>query len=371
MRRRFAARSTIAATVLVLLGVAVTPAWAGSLTAKLSTDKARPGDTVRVTGSSWPGGQLVQVVTCGEGGLTGSVACDNRAALATPVRPDGTFLIDLQVGDPPKACPCVIHIGLVQGVDDSSVNLPLALTGHTTGALPTTTATAHTLVLQEVKLSGGSFLAWFGWPDHLRLRYTVRNPTTATLTGATLSARMAGNGTDDIFYQSAVQNLGPGQSQTFIVPVGIPVFAFGKYAVSVDIGGLAPARASHQAYPWGLFVINALGALLIAWGVLRRMRKRREFAELSAADAVLPAVVRLGGLGAFLVFDDAPMARRLRRHAGGMLSTDGLRTLIGAGDGGPRGGDSVLDLDALGQVLARRYPPGPTLSDTLLEEDAR
>ncbi|GAA2609359.1 hypothetical protein [Paractinoplanes durhamensis] len=357
----------LAVTVLIVLVTTAPAAQAGSLTAKLSVDEGKVGDTVRVTGSSWPGGQLVQLVTCGEGGLTGSVACDNRAALATPVRPDGTFLVDLQIGEPPKACPCVVHIGLVQGIDDSSVNLPLTITGHAVGALPKATAAPRTLEFQDGRLGGGSWTAWFGAPDHLRLTYTVRNPSAATLTNGTLSARMAGDGTDDIYYQAPVTDLGPGQSRTFTVPVDIPLFAFGRYAVTVDIGGLAVARAHHEAYPWGLFALNAAGLALILWGVLRRLRRRRKFNELSAAEAVLPAVVRLGGLGAFLVFDDAPMAGRLRRHAGGSLSTDGLRTLIGTGTGAPRGGDSVLDLDALGHVLARRYPPGPTLQDTLLE----
>nr|BFE70271.1 hypothetical protein GCM10020092_035720 [Actinoplanes digitatis] len=71
------------------------------------------------------------------------------------------------------------------------------------------------------------------------------------------------------------------------MPVEIPPLAFGRYAMGVDIGGLAVGRAHHQAYPWGLFVLNAAGVLLIVWGVLRRLRKRRRFAELSAADAVL------------------------------------------------------------------------------------
>ncbi|GIF26128.1 hypothetical protein BJ973_003398 [Actinoplanes tereljensis] len=362
--RKFA---LLAAVVLVVLVTTAPAARAGSLTAELSADTAKVGDTVRVTGSGWPAGQLVQLVTCGEGGLTGSVGCDNRAALATPVREDGTFLVDLQVGEPPKACPCVVHIGLVQGVDDSAVNLPLTLAGHAAGALPKTTASARELQFQYGRLSHGSIGAWFGAPDHLKLTYTVRNPTTATLNNATLSARMAGNGTDDIYYQAPVADLGPGQSRTLSVPVDIPMFAFGRYAVTVDIGGLATARVHHDAYPWGLFALNAFGLALIIWGLLRRLAKRRQFRELSAADAVLPAVVRLGGLGAFLVFDDAPMARRLRRHAGGALSTDGLRTLIGAGPAFVQKNDSVLDVDALGHVLARRYPPGPTLQDTLLE----
>ncbi|WP_436529387.1 LEA type 2 family protein [Actinoplanes sp. HUAS TT8] len=355
----------IAALALLLI-LLPAKADASGQVARLSTGSAKPGETVRVTGEGWAAGKLLQFVTCGEGGLTGSAACDMRAALATPVRADGTFVVDLQVGDPPKACPCVVHIAGVQGETDEPVNLLLALSGHNSAALPAAATVAHQLEVQDYHLSGQTAAAWFGAPEHLKLTFTVRNPTDSTLVDATLQARLGGGGSDNVFHQEKVTGLGPGQSRTFTVPVDIPLFAFGRYVVTADVGGLAGVRMRYNAYPWGLILINVAGVLLIAWGVLRRLLRRRELRHVNPADAMLPAVVRLGGLGAYLVFDDAPGARRLHGRAGAQLSLDGLRHLIGPGQGQQRG-DSVLDVDALGHVLARRYPRGLSVME---EDDA-
>ncbi|BCY12881.1 hypothetical protein [Actinoplanes sp. L3-i22] len=311
-----------------------------------------------MTGEGWAAGKLLQFVTCGEGGLTGSAACDMRAAVATPVRADGTFVVNLQVGDPPKACPCVVHIAGVQGGNEDPVDLPLTVTGHGTGALPAAATVVHQLELQDYHLSGRTAAAWFGAPEHLTLTFTVRNPTASTLVDATVQARLGGGGSDNVFYQEKVTDLAPGQSRTFDVPVDIPLFAFGRYVVTADVSGLAGVRLRYNAYPWGLILINVVGVLLIAWGVLRRLLRRRELRHVDPADAMLPAVVRLGGLGAYLVFDDAPGARWLHGRAGAQLSLDGLRHLIGSGQGQQQRGDSVLDVDALGHVLARRFPRG-------------
>lgn len=357
-------RKTVILMLVAALTVPAAPAKASGQVARLDRGSAKPGETVRVTGEGWAAGRLLQFVTCGEGGLTGSAACDMRAALATPVRADGTFVVDLQVGDPPKACPCVVHIAGVQGETDQPVNLLLAISGHATGSLPAATATVHTLEVQDHHLSGRTAGAWFGAPEHLELTFTIRNPTDSTLVNATLQARLGGGGSDNVFFQEKVTDLGPGQSRTFVVPVDIPVFAFGRYVVTADVSGLAGVRLRYNAYPWGLLLINVAGLLLIAWGVLRRLLRGRELRHVSPADPMLPSVVRLGGLGAYLVFDDAPGARWLHGRAGAQLSLDGLRHLIGPGHGqGPQRGDSVLDVDALGHVLARRYPRGISLME--------
>ncbi|BBH71507.1 hypothetical protein ACTI_81920 [Actinoplanes sp. OR16] len=352
----------LAVVATALLGTA-TAARATGLVATLSTGEAKPGETVRITGEGWSPGKLLQFVTCGEGGLTGSSACDTRAGVATPVRADGKFVVDIQVGDPPQPCPCVVHIAEVQSATNA-VNLPLTITGHPVGEIPRAATAARELTVQQATLTGGTAASWFGAPDHLKLTYTVRNPGEVALTSATVQIRLGGGGDDNIFHQEVVENLGPGQSRTFTVPVELPLAAFGQYVVSADVSGLAPVSVRHEAYPWGLLLINAAGIALIVWGLMRRLSRRRVLRDLNPADAMLPAVVRLGSLGGYLVFDDAPGARRLGRHAGAQLSLDNLRALIGEGSG-PGAGDSVLDLDALGHVLARRYPRGISL----MEED--
>jgi fluoride ion exporter CrcB/FEX len=360
-------RSTVLLAVVLLALGSAAPVRAGGLVARLSVSEAAPGEEVRVTGEGWGPGQLLQFVTCGEGGVTGSAACDTRGALATPVRPDGTFVVDLTVGEPPRDCPCVVHIAAVQGDADAVVNLPITLTGHTVGQIPRGADPVRQLIVQDARLTGGTAAAWFGAPDRLTLIYTIRNPTTSTLVDATARVRLGGGGDDNVVHSEQITGLGPGQSRTLQVPVEIPLAAFGRYVVGVDVSGLAQARITFQAYPWGLFLINLLGLLLITWGVLRRvLRRGNDLAWADPSRTMLPSVVRLGSLGAFLVFDDAPGARRLRRMAGAQLSLDHLRAMVGQGTG-PGGGDSVLDLDALGHVMARRYPR----EITLFEEEER
>ena len=135
----------------------------------------------------------------------------------------------------------------------------------------------------------------------------------------------------------------------------IPFAAFGAYPVTADLGGLGQARAVHQAYPWGLVLLNVLGAGLIAAGVLRLVRRRR--ARVSgpalAVDGplLLPAVVRVPDLGAYLVFDDAPGAGRIRRLSGGQLAPEGVPRLL---EREPRQPAAVVDLEALDAFLATR-----------------
>ncbi|MEV0898818.1 hypothetical protein [Actinoplanes sp. NPDC049802] len=355
----------LAAVLLALVTAPPATALAGGLVARLSVTEAAPGDKIRVTGEGWEPAQLLQFVTCGEGGVTGSAACDTRASMATPVRQDGTFVVDLIVGEPPKACPCVIHVAAVQGDADAVVNLPITITGHASGQIPRTADPVRELVVQDARLTGGTVAAWFGAPDRLLLVYTIRNPSPSTLVDATAQVRLGGGGDDNVFHRARITDLGPGQSRTLTVPVELPLAAFGQYVVTADVSGLAQARLTHDAYPWGLLVINAAGLLLIVWGVLRRIRRRgTALAWADPSQTMLPPVVRLGSLGAYLVFDDAPGARRLRRMAGAQLSLETLRALVGA-ERTAGGGDSVLDLDALDHVMARRYPRDLTL----FEED--
>ncbi|MEV6299996.1 hypothetical protein AB0M02_11400 [Actinoplanes sp. NPDC051861] len=351
--------ATLFALVVISLITMGTPARADGPAASLSAGSGKAGDVVRVAGQGWPAAELIQFVTCGEGGVTGSAGCDTRAALATPVRADGTFVVDVQIGSPPRPCPCVVHITSVLGAP-AVVDLPFALADHAVGAVPKSADPIRELAVQDARLTGGTAAAWFGAPDRLTLTYTIRNPSASSLVDATVQVRLGGGGNDSVVYQHEVENVGPGQSRTFSVPVELPLFAFGRYVVRADVSGLAPARLSRDAYPWGLLILNVAGLVLIAWGVLRRLRSRRVLAHADPAQAMLPAVVRLGSLGAFLVFDDAPGAGRLRRLAGAQLSLEALRELVGE-PSGPSGGDSVLDLAALTHVLARRYPKNLSL----------
>ncbi|WP_155371192.1 hypothetical protein [Catellatospora vulcania] len=353
VRRRLTAGVLATLAMLALLTMPV-PAHADGWSVTLSAPKARPGDTVRVTGANWPAGRLVQLITCGELALGGSSSCDMRGALATAVKPDGTFSVVLTVGEPPRPCPCVVHAAAVGAGESGHVDTPLEVSGHPTGPVPVPERTQAKLEVVEARLSGGgSVSAWFGGPQHRTLVYTVRNAGPSVLTGAPLTVRV-GNGADAV-PTPPTGELRPGETRTYEVAVTIPFAAFGAYPVTAELGGLGQAKAVHQAYPWGLVLLNVVGLALIGFGVVRLVRRRRARAAGPAlavdGPMLLPAVVRVPDLGAYLVFDDAPGAGRMRRLAGGQLAPDEVRRLL---EREPQQPAAVVDLRALDAYLATR-----------------
>ncbi|GGM05944.1 hypothetical protein ACFFX1_26855 [Dactylosporangium sucinum] len=365
---------TVLCGLAILLAAAARPAAADGLDATVSVPEARAGDTVTVRGSGWPGGQLLQLVTCGELALTGSAACDMRQALATPVHDDGTFGVQVRVGDPPRPCPCVIHVAMVGTGVAGHVDVPIAIPGHATGPVPAAGASVSRLEVVAVRLDGRPrWTEWFGAEAHRTLVYQVRNPGAQTLRDLPFNVRV-GKGGGDPAPAPPSGELRPGETRELRAPVTIPFAAFGRYQVRADIAGLGAASVPYDAYPWGLVGLNVLGVALIALGVYRRIRHHRAAGPrpLPAGDDpfLLPPVVRVPALGAVLVFDDAPGVRRLRRQAGAQVSAATLRELLADPGGGPD--TAVVDLAALDRVLGtaeeRREPDTAVVDLTALDE---
>jgi hypothetical protein len=343
---------------LAVLAVLAVPARAEGLTASAGAPSARPGAALRVTGAGWPAGQLLQLVTCGELAMTGSGACDMRAALATPARADGTFSVDIRVGDPPRPCPCVVHVALVGTGASGHVDVPLDIPGHASGPAPTATSTLARLDVTRIGLGGRpSWTEWFGARAERTLVYEVRNPGAQSLRELPLNVRV-GKGGGDPTAAPRSGEIRPGETREYRVPVTIPFAAFGRYQVRADIAGLGTASVHHDAYPWGLLALNVAGVALIAVGVRRRLRAwRHGDAPVPHGEdsLLLPPLVRVPALGAVLVFDDAPGARRLQRQARAQISAATLRRLIGEQDAD--GGTAIVDLAALDVVLAGERVP--------------
>jgi hypothetical protein len=355
--RGFGALLVIGALLGMIGAPGVAVARADGLSVTLSTQLAVSGDTIRATGANWPAGQLIQLVTCGELGLTGSGSCDMRAALATMVRADGTFGVDVVVGNPPKPCPCVLHVAMVGQGASGHVDAPLDIAGHAKGEVPTVGGTTARLEVVEARLTGGNSLtAWLGGEQRRTLVYTVRNPGPSPVRGLPITVLVGKGGGGDPVAVPDAGELTAGQTRTYEIEVLIPFAAFGRYAVQADLGGLARASVPHDAYPWGLLLANVVGLALIAWGIVRRLRSRRKPApHAGPGELALPSVVRLPELSAYLVFDDAPGIRRLRRLSGDQLAGEQLRALL-AQPAGDSGGSAVIDLDALDRLLADRRP---------------
>ncbi|MGI5184916.1 hypothetical protein ACQEVZ_52560 [Dactylosporangium sp. CA-152071] len=352
-----AARTVAVLCGLLLAVLPAAPARADGMTASAAAPSAKPGATLRITGAGWPAGQLLQLVTCGELAMTGSGACDMRAAVATPARADGTFGVDIRVGDPPRPCPCVVHVALVGTGASGHVDVPLDIPGHATGPAPTAASTIARLDVVRIRLTGRpSWTEWFGARAERTLVYEVRNPGAQSLRELPLNVRV-GKGGGDPAEAPRSGEIRPGETREYRVPVTIPFAAFGRYQVRADIAGLGAASVGYDAYPWGLLALNVFGVALIVLGVHRRLKARRHRDTLvpqSADPLLLPPLVRVPALGAVLVFDDAPGANRLRRKARAQISAATLRELIGEPDGD--GGTAIVDLAALDTVLAGGRP---------------
>ncbi|WP_328365365.1 hypothetical protein OHQ88_17680 [Micromonospora zamorensis] len=359
-------RTLTAVVCGLVIGLALPtgPAWAAEgLT--LAAPAAAPGDRLGVNGTGWPGGALVQLVTCGQLAIGGSASCDTRAALAVPVRPDGTFAVQLVLGTPPVPCPCVVHATLVGGTARGQVDAPLELTGHTMGETPTVSAAPVRLDLVEARIAGRpGWRSLFGAAATRTLVYTVHNPGPHPLPNPPLNVRIGRDGGGDRVSTPGTGSIRPGETRTYRIPVTTPFAAFGRYTVQADLGGFGPAETTLRTYPWGLFLVHLLGGTLIIVGIARRIANRRDRPPLPAmatapTGTLLPSVVRVGSLGAYLVFDDAPGAGRLRRRANAHLSVAALRDLLGDaglpnGPGTEAAGTAVIDLTALDAVLAAR-----------------
>ena len=307
------------------------------------------------------------------------------SALATGIRDDGTFAVDLRMGTPPRPCPCVIHVAVVGTTTagnktPAQVDIPIEMPDQPTAPVPQVGTAPARLEVLDARLTGGnSVAAWFGGSVTRKLVYTVKNPGPEPLQNPPLQVTLGRSGDDGGLPTPATTSLGPGQTQTYEVPVEFPFAAFGRYDVKASLAGLGNATVTHHAYPWGLVLINIArrGAgdrrrRLPAAGCAGRVQAAVPTA--AGGQLLLPAVVRIalarrapglrrrpGQLAAAATLRGADQQRRPgrtarpprpgrprrdRRHRG--------RRRGAPGGGGDEGSRAVIDLDALDGFLANR-----------------
>ncbi len=343
------------------------------LTAATGTPSAAPGERIWVEGSGWPVGELLQLVTCGELGVGGSRTCDQTRAIATPVREDGSFRVRMVVGEPPVACPCVVKVATVAEASAAArVDVPFSVAGHPNGDIPTLDSLRPRLEVEAVELRGsGPFLAYFGAAPRRTLEVTVRNAGGASSPAAPMLTGWGRDpgGIEREFDPVTLEPLEPGMSATVAIPATLPIAAMGTYHVAGALPGLEPFDVAVTHQPWGLFVLNALALVLVVlavrWRLVRRATSLREQQRLQTAgplgeslDGIAPDIVYVSDLGAYLVFEDARAARRLRGRSGASLAFSGVAAGVavnGHGDADGGASNAVIDTHALSSVLVARY----------------
>lgn len=136
-------------------------------------------------------------------------------------------------------------------------------------------AGADALAVTKVELAGSTrFADLFGGGPRRTLKLRVENVGAADVIAPGLSIAVGkGDESDPVYTSDGFGRLAPGKSREIAIPISLPTGAFGVYTVAGQIGeGTAGAfSVTLETYPWGLFGLNALAVLLIAFAVRRRI----------------------------------------------------------------------------------------------------
>ncbi|MCQ4085111.1 hypothetical protein NGB36_32240 [Streptomyces sp. RB6PN25] len=275
------------AAAVLSLAVLIVPSSAAAAgsgpTISLSAQQAGPGSTLTVTGQGWRGHALLTLLVCGQDAIGGTDSCDNSTGRAVTTDASGAFHQQLPVADPPKPCPCMVHVATVLG-DYQTADAPLVVSGHPVAALPPDTG-GGLLTALAARLDGSSgLLTWFGAPPSRQLVVTVGNLASDPAKNPVFQVGIA-HGVyapqwNDEQWQGTVQ---PGQKAEVSVPVELAAGAHGDYQVTLKYAGKVLAvQPWGVSRPWGvtlfwvlLFVVVPTAIFRIGMATVDRLRPRR------------------------------------------------------------------------------------------------
>ncbi|WP_251076696.1 hypothetical protein [Streptomyces benahoarensis] len=278
---RAAARARLhraAAAVLVLGAVLLPyapPAAAappgGAPTAEVGTGQAGTGGTVTVSGRGWRPKALLTLLICGQNMIGGTNSCANGDGRAVTTDGRGAFRTALPVAEPPKPCPCVVHVATVTG-PAAADDVPFAVAGHPVAPLPKQETGARLAVVSAPELTGGAnLLTWFGAPPRRRLAFTVgntgpvpaKNPVFRVGTAHGVFAPQW----EDRQWRGTVP---AGKKARIALDVELAAGAYGDYQVSATYGGtLLVEQPWGVGRPWGVTLFWVLLCLVVPAAVFR------------------------------------------------------------------------------------------------------
>ncbi|MFJ9414417.1 hypothetical protein ACIRPT_09645 [Streptomyces sp. NPDC101227] len=289
MRRAAAALALGAALVPALLPAtsasAVTTAVADARpSVHVSKKEAGKGGTLTVTGRGWRAKTLLTLLICGQNMIGGTNACANGDGRAVTTDAHGAFRRTLPVAEPPKPCPCVVHVATVTGAA-AAADAPFKVAGHPVAPLPKENTGGRLTVLAAPRLSGSSgLLTWFGAPPQRDLVLTVGNvgstPARNPVFRIGTSHGVFAPKWEDQQWQGTVP---AGEKAEVRLPVELAAGAHGDYLVSLKYGGkVLVEQPWGVGRPWGVTLFWVLLCLVIPTAVFRigmavvdRIRPRR------------------------------------------------------------------------------------------------
>ncbi|TXS31059.1 hypothetical protein EAO71_15670 [Streptomyces sp. ms191] len=290
----------LAALVLSLLpAIRAGAAPAPGPAVALSQAEGGTGGEITVSGSGWKPGALLMLLICGQsapgkGVIGGTNSCANTAGRAATVDAKGAFSRKMPVAEPPKPCPCVVHVAGVTGQQDA-VDVAFTVAGHPVAPLPEASGDGRLAVLASVRLDGSSgVLVWFGAPAGREVVFTVGNlgqtPVRDPVFQVGTSHGVFSPQYEERQWRGTIR---PGGKATIRLPVELTAGAHGDYQVSVRYAGkVLVEQPWGVGRPWGVTLFWVLLAVVvpaalfrIGMAVVDRVRPTRGPAARSAPAA--------------------------------------------------------------------------------------
>ncbi|UNO41665.1 hypothetical protein [Streptomyces sp. MST-110588] len=260
----------------------------------LSGKEAAKGGTVTVTGRGWRPRALLTVLICGQNMAGGTDTCANGAGRAVTTGGDGSFRRSLPVAEPPRPCPCVVHVATVTGPAASAATA-LRITGHPVAPVPREPDGAPLTALAPPRLEGSSgLLTWFGAPPRRRLVVTVGNRTPDPVRNPVFEVGVAHGVYAPAWEEQQWRGTVPAGGRARIsLPVELAAGAHGDYYVSLKHAGKILAEQPWGVgRPWGVTLFRLLLCLVVPAAVFRIGMAAVD--RLRPRDAAPPARTRGG-----------------------------------------------------------------------------
>ncbi|WP_325065136.1 neocarzinostatin apoprotein domain-containing protein [Streptomyces apocyni] len=240
-------------------------------TVELSKTEAGKGGSITVKGEGWRPTTLLTLLICGQNMIGGTNACANADGLAVTTDAKGRFSKKLPVAEPPKPCPCVVHVATVTGAK-ASAQAELKVAGHPVKPLPEPDGGERIRVLAATRLEGSSgVLTWFGAPASRRLVVTIGNfgttPVKDPLFEVGTSHGVFAPGWEEREWRGTLE---PGKKAQVKLPVQLNAGAHGDYVVSLRYEGrMLVEQPWEVGRPWGVTLFWILLALVVPAAVFR------------------------------------------------------------------------------------------------------
>ncbi|MFJ7085554.1 hypothetical protein ACIQU8_20255 [Streptomyces griseus] len=261
---------------LVALTAPAARAADGDPTVSLSKKEAGKGGEITVSGSGWRAEALLMLLICGQstperGVIGGTNSCANADGRAVTTDKKGAFSKKLPVAEPPKPCPCVVHIATVTG-EQTLADAVFTVAGHPTAELPRQTGGGKLAVLATTRLEGdSSLLTWFGAPPARRLVFTVGNLGSAPVEDPVFEIGIAHGVYAPQWEERQWRGtVAPGGKAQIKLPVELSAGAHGDYQVSLRYGKKVLAEQPWGVgRPWGVTLFWVLLCLVVPAAVFR------------------------------------------------------------------------------------------------------